>query len=289
MKDQSEIDEAHELLKRNVKEENEKNTQELENSTFDINSKRNLISVAKETLKPKIHHYINRYHKHNSLSPKKKKYLSNSDKISFNTVFSQNFKNLNISNDRQYLNYMMNELKVISSTIQKRLKRFNPSAYNGESFDKKNISNSSCMKKSTYKIGNLYTLNLGPKRKCNEVNLLNQIIGDSKDNENSENYNDNNEKESYDKNKVGFFFTEIDNENNINLYEENNNNNYFKYNSRNISLLKKNDEKKNDSLYSKKGSTKINKVNKAVNISGEAFFNSETNTNGLFSKKIDKK
>ena len=272
----TDLREIHELLMKNVKEENEKNTQEIENSTFDINSRRNLIAVAKETLKPKIHHYHTKNHKYKSSSPKKKNLL-NAYRISFFTKFPQNLKNLNISNDRQYLDYMMNELKIISSTIQKRLRRFNPSLDYCDSFDKK-CNNS--VKKKDFKIENLYTINFGPKRRCNEINLLNQIIGDSKDDEKSENENDDNEKESYEKNKAGFFFTEVAKDNNLNLYEENNNNsnlNYFKYNIRNIRVEKKNEKTNNERfLRSKKDNNKVNKENKAVNISGEAFFSSET-------------
>lgn len=258
----TDVSEGQELFTKNVKEENEKNIKEMENSTFDLNSRRNLISVARETLKPKIYSYNSKYQGFKSFSPKKK-YHSNLDRVPFNIKFAQNSKN--ILDDKHYLNFMVKELKTISTRFQKRQRRFNPSLKYGNSFEKKNYSTI----KRNYKIANLKTINLSSKRKCNEVNLLNQIIGDPSDDENLENYDYNNENGSYEKNGVDFFFTEIAKNNKVNLSEGNNNNIYLKFKNRNIPKEKKKEEINNENfLYLKKGYTTVDKLNKAVKIKG---------------------
>ena len=63
------IKEVHEQLMQNVREENEKERRESLNPLFNINSKNNLISIAKETLKPKVYKPYKVYEEYrNSLS-----------------------------------------------------------------------------------------------------------------------------------------------------------------------------------------------------------------------------
>ena len=115
------IKEIHELLMQNVREENEKERRESLNPLFNINSKNNLISIAKETLKPKVYkpYKINEKYMPTKISkPIIKKNSKNSPK-------RENFrKNITFS-DKEYLSFMMNDLKEISSSIKRNQNKFN--------------------------------------------------------------------------------------------------------------------------------------------------------------------
>ena len=199
MQQQKDLKQIHELLMENVKEENEKERKEFSNSLFDINTKNNLIAIAKEALKPKL---LKQYKiKNNNITPMKvcRASLKKTSKISKKI---ENIKTSNILSDKKYLNLMLNDLKNISSSIQRRQNRFNPSYSNNNSFlsNNKNINklkyNSYGITKSrNTKKMNLKLNNKIQIQKYNKVNLLTQIIGENNSDENSK-YENNNITES---------------------------------------------------------------------------------------------
>ena len=197
---QKDLKQIHELLMENVKEENEKEKNEFSNSLFNLNTKNNLIAIAKEALKPKhVNHY--KIKKNNNITPVKisKASLKKSCKISKQT---ENIKTNNILSDKKYLNLMLNDLKNISSSIQRRQNRFNPS-YSNDNSILSNNKNRNKLKYNSYgvtKSKNIKTMNLKlnnkiQMQKYNKVNLLTQIIGENNSDENSK-YENNNITES---------------------------------------------------------------------------------------------
>ena len=186
------LKEIHELLLQNVREQNEKESKEISKSLFNMNSKKNLISIAKETLKPKnIKHYkigsessLNKAYK---LNDKKKYQISpKNDNIQKNIIYS----------DKQYLCFMLNELKLISSSIKKKQKLYNPSYSNNNTFLRDIEKSNKLRKYNSYEAtkNNLVNLNMNKNifnniklKNCNMVNLLDQVIGETNDNYKSEN------------------------------------------------------------------------------------------------------
>ena len=217
------LKEIHELLMENVREENEKSRKELSNSLFNINTKNNLISVAREALKPKN---LKQYKvNNNSIKPIKISRASFKKRSKISKK-SENIKTNNIFSDKKYLNLMLKDLKLISSSIKKRQNRFSPSYSNNNSFlfnnNKKNknkynsygVTKSKNIKKINLKLNNNIM-------KYNNVNLLTQIIGDQNSNENSKYENnitednnnyfnnlcyDNNEKKIYVKDNTNNYY-----------------------------------------------------------------------------------
>ena len=118
------LKEIHELLMENVREENEKQNKEFLNSIFNRNAKKNLITAARESLKPK-------YIKHNKIkinnAPVKINRSVGKNYIKLN--HNEKMKKVNILSDQQYLSFMLSDLKHISSSIKKRQNQFNPSNY----------------------------------------------------------------------------------------------------------------------------------------------------------------
>ena len=171
---------THQLFIENVNEENQKKN-DISDSIFQLNSKKNLISVAKETLKSRN----NKFNKiklknpvvkteQNEISPKKKfkstkKKNKEKEDVKSNLIFS----------DKDYLNFMLNDLKLISSSLEKQQKRFNPT-YPDNSFriNNKFISyNKNNKKRNNRKVYNYKKENNLRKQNYTNINLLNQIIG----------------------------------------------------------------------------------------------------------------
>ena len=173
---QKDLKKIHELLMENVREENEKNNKEFSNSIFNKSSNENLITAAKEALKPK------------NLKQQK---IKNNDvpiKIKINRSIGKNFSKLpqkektkkyNILSDKQYLNLMLNDLKQISKSLKRKQNSFNK--YNSHLVSKNNNSKVINLKMK-YNIKN---------KNYNMVNLLTQIIGDQTYNENNITENNN--------------------------------------------------------------------------------------------------
>ena len=182
------IKEIHELLMQNVREENEKENKELLNPVFNLSSKNNLISVAKETLKPKNY---KKYNIKDKLIPVKitKPIGKNSSKIS--PKRDKFRKNITFS-DKEYLSFMMNDLKVISSSIKRKQNKFNPIYSHNNSIlqnlkkENKNNKYNSCgvTKKNNNRIFNLkMNSNNAKMQNYNIVNLLSQVTGDKEYND----------------------------------------------------------------------------------------------------------
>lgn len=246
------IQEGQELLQRNVQIENEKRSNERENTTFDINSRRNLISVAKETLKPKK--IINKKNICNSSSPTKK----------YKTRIIQNqkkqIKRNKMSTDKQYLNYMLHEFKNISSIMINKQKKLNPSlnSINNYSNSNKNLSRN-------YYYKNLFTNNnIRLKKNCKEINLLTQICGEKEKIENFENVSESCN-ESQDRDKYSIFFTEAADSDRINMYE------VKKNNPKNFLTEKKEESKNDPNFYTAKKNRVIKINNRKIDISFENF------------------
>ena len=175
---------THQLFIESVKEENQKKD-DISDSIFQLNSKKNLISIAKETLKSRN----NKFNKINLKNPvvkteqneitPKKKFKSTKKKIKEKEDFKDNI----IFSDKDYLNFMLNDLKLISSSIEKQQKRFNPT-YPDNSFKiNNNFISYNNKKRNTRKIYNNKKANNLRTHNYKSINLLNQIIGIHDDNE----------------------------------------------------------------------------------------------------------
>ena len=169
---------THQLFIESVKEENQKKD-DISDSIFQLNSKKNLISIAKETLKSRN----NKFNKINLKNPvvkteqneitPKKKFKSTKKKIKEKEDFKDNI----IFSDKDYLNFMLNDLKLISSSIEKQQKRFNPT-YPDNSFKiNNNFISYNNKKRNTRKIYNNKKANNLRTHNYKSINLLNQIIG----------------------------------------------------------------------------------------------------------------
>ena len=177
----SDLTNTNRLFIESVNEENKKKD-DLSDSIFQLNSKKNLISIAKETLKA-------RNNKNNQIKitkpAMKTKQPEASKKIKFKSTKKkikekENLKYNSIFSEKEYLNFMLNDLKSITSTIEKRQKRFNPTFSNNLLFRKNNnISNYISYDNKLRKNQNFNYKKTNNFRNHNykKINLLNQIIG----------------------------------------------------------------------------------------------------------------
>ena len=164
------------LFLQNVKEEIEKEKNE-PNSV--LNTKRNLISIAKETLKPKNLKYNNIDDYNNDYKPVKIKKINQKRKNKISPKHEIIRRNILLS-DKDYLSFLLSDLKSISS----RNKNISPTYSNNISF----LSKQKGSKYSEYNSNdetknniNIYNPNINQyneKNNCNMVDLLNQIVGD---------------------------------------------------------------------------------------------------------------
>ena len=173
---QKSLQEIHDLLMESVREENKKQEEDFSNSIFNINSKRNLIAIAKESLKPK---HI-----------KLRKTQINITPVKINKSFEKKILNIspkkenltkNIFTDKQYLNFILNDLHIIYSNIKRRQNNLNPININNDylisRIKKRNKYNSyGATKRKHFKIINLKN---NFNKKPTDINLLSQIIGDN--------------------------------------------------------------------------------------------------------------
>ena len=166
------------LFLQNVKEEIEKEKNE-PNSV--LNTKRNLISIAKETLKPKNLKYYNIDDYNNDYKPVKIKKINQKRKNKISPKHEIIRRNILLS-DKDYLSFLLSDLKTISS----RNKNISPTYSNNISFlskqkgSKYSEYNSNDETKNNINI-NIYNPNINQyneKNNCNMVDLLNQIVGD---------------------------------------------------------------------------------------------------------------
>ena len=171
----SEMKNFHKLLIENINEENEKRNEE--DSIFQSTSKNNLISLAKENLKSK-----------NNLKLKIKNIQTSTKvklpKIKLKSIKKKEKKNENVKNDfkfsdKEYLNFMLHDLKYISSSIKKKQNRFNPKNGNNNIYFKNRLSQDTRNRNKRKlndikKIKGAYNLKT---HNYNDINLLDQIIG----------------------------------------------------------------------------------------------------------------
>ena len=165
------------LFLQNVKEENEKEKKE-SNSVF--NTKRNLISIAKETLKPKNMKYYNIDDYNSDYKPVKIKKINHKRNNKISPKHGNIRRNILLS-DKDYLSFLLNDLKSISTS---RNKNTSPTYSNNISF----LSKKKESKYSEYNSNdetknniNMYNQNINQyndKNNCNMVDLLNQVVGD---------------------------------------------------------------------------------------------------------------
>ena len=193
---QKDLKEIHELLLENVREENEKQSKELSNSQTNLNSKKDLISAAREALKPKIFRKI----KNNNILVKINR--SYDKKVSKKFLYKNDLLKKSLFSDKQYLNFLLSDLKLISNSIKSRQNKFNPIYSNNNNSIKKINKNNKYYsfghtKNNNVKMMNLQINNSLRKKKYNMVNLLTQIVGDKELTENNKYENDITEDNSY--------------------------------------------------------------------------------------------
>ena len=185
------VKEIHDLFLQNIREENEKERKEIPSFEFNLNLKKKFISVGKETLKPNKMKIYNLKTNHIINKGKTNKTFDKKTKSKNKTSLKHDIKH-NIFSDKEYLTYMLNDLKLIFSSIKRKQSKFNASNYN-YNYNKKNRTLVSDFKNSknenkfrqynTYRgtrnsntlfnnSKNMQTYNYQP------VNLLKQIIGD---------------------------------------------------------------------------------------------------------------
>ena len=177
----SDLARIHKLLMESVNEENLKR-KENSDSPFKLNSKKNLIFIAKEALKSKNIKNNNIKLKNPSVDTKQftnlpkniLKPIKKKTKEKEKGKEKENVKNNIIFSDKEYLKLMLTDLKSISSSIKKKQRKYNPNYYNNLSSKNNDIKNRN-MKiynfKRTNELNNFKTHNL------NDIDLLNQIIG----------------------------------------------------------------------------------------------------------------
>ena len=181
------LQEIHDLLMESVREENKKQNEEFSNSIFNINSKRNLIAIAKESLKPK--------------PIKLRKTQINFTPVKINKSFQKKIINIspkkenltkNIFTDKQYLNFILNDLHFIYSNMKRRQNKLNPINLNNDylisRMKKGNKYKSYGVTKRRH--FNIINLKTNFPKKPTMINLLSQIIGDNNINGNDK-YEDN--------------------------------------------------------------------------------------------------
>ena len=174
----SEIKNFHKLLIESVNEENEKRNEE--DSIFQSTSKNNLISIAKENLKSK-----------NNLKLKIKNIQTSTKvklhKIKLRPIKKKEKKNENVKNDfkfsdKEYLNFMLHDLKYISSSIKKKQNKYNPiyDNNNNNNLYLKNRLSLDTKNRNRRKLNDLKKIkgtNNLKTHNYNDINLLDQIIG----------------------------------------------------------------------------------------------------------------
>ena len=171
----SEIPNFHRILLESVNEENGKKNEKTE-SIFHSTSKNNLISIAKENLKSK-----------NIIKLKGKSIQTNSNvklpKIKLKSIKKKENQNENIKNDikftdKEYLNFMLHDLKYISLSIKKKQNKYNQN-YSNNLYFKNRLSHDAKLK-NRRKINDIKKMR-GPNNlkthNYNDINLLYQIIG----------------------------------------------------------------------------------------------------------------
>ena len=171
----SEIPNVHRILLESVNEENGKKNEKTE-SIFHSTSKNNLISIAKENLKSK-----------NIIKLKGKSIQTNSNvklpKIKLKSIKKKENQNENIKNDikftdKEYLNFMLHDLKYISLSIKKKQNKYNQN-YSNNLYFKNRLSHDAKLK-NRRKINDIKKMR-GPNNlkthNYNDINLLYQIIG----------------------------------------------------------------------------------------------------------------
>ena len=171
----SEIPNFHRILLESVNEENGKKNEKTE-SIFHSTSKNNLISIAKENLKSK-----------NIIKLKGKSIQTNSNvklpKIKLKSIKKKENQNENIKNDikftdKEYLDFMLHDLKYISLSIKKKQNKYNQNYSNNLDF--KNRLSHDAKLKNRRKINDIKKMR-GPNNlkthNYNDINLLYQIIG----------------------------------------------------------------------------------------------------------------
>ena len=193
---QKDLKEIHELLLENVREENEKQSKDLSNSHTNLNSKKDLISAAREALKPKIFRKI----KNNNIPVKINRSYDKKESKKF--IYKNDLLKKSLFSDKQYLNFLLSDLKLISNSIKSRQNKFNPKYSNNNNSIKKINKNNKYYsfghtKNNNVKMMNLQINNSLRKKKYNMVNLLTQIVGDKELTENNKYENDITEDNSY--------------------------------------------------------------------------------------------
>jgi hypothetical protein len=193
---QKDLKEIHELLLENVREENEKQSKDLSNSHTNLNSKKDLISAAREALKPKIFRKI----KNNNIPVKINRSYDKKESKKF--IYKNDLLKKSLFSNKQYLNFLLSDLKLISNSMKSRQNKFNPKySNNNNSITKKNKNNKyysfGHTKNNNVKMMNLQINNSLRKKKYNMVNLLTQIVGDKELTENNKYENDITEDNSY--------------------------------------------------------------------------------------------
>ena len=180
------VKEIHDLFLQNIREENEKERKEIPSFEFNLNLKKKFISVGKETLKPNKMKIYNL----------KTNHTIDKDKIS--KTFDKETKNKNktslkhkIFSDKEYLTFMLNDFKLIFSSIKRKQNKFNVSNYNYNNNNNRTMMSNFKTLKNENKFrqyntfrgsrnsnilfnnsNNIRTYNYKP------INLLEQIIGD---------------------------------------------------------------------------------------------------------------
>ena len=171
----SEIPNFHRILLESVNEENGKKNEKTE-SIFHSTSKNNLISIAKENLKSK-----------NIIKLKGKSIQTNSNvklpKIKLKSIKKKENQNEKIKNDikftdKEYLDFMLHDLKYISLSIKKKQNKYNQN-YSNNLYFKNRLSHDAKLK-NRRKINDIKKMR-GPNNlkthNYNDINLLYQIIG----------------------------------------------------------------------------------------------------------------
>ena len=178
------VKEIHDLFLQNIREENEKERKEIPSFEFNLNLKKKFISVGKETLKPNKMKIYNLKTNHTIDKDKISKTFDKKTKIKNKT----NLKHI-IFSDKEYLTFMLNDFKLIFSSIKRKQNKFNVSNYNYNNnrtmmSNFKTIKNENKFRQyNTFRgsrnsntlfnnNNNIRTYNYKP------INLLEQIIGD---------------------------------------------------------------------------------------------------------------
>ena len=177
----SDLTRIHKLLMESVNEENLKRN-EISDSTFKLNSKKNLIFVAKESLKSKNIKNNNTKLKNPSIHIK---HFINLPKIKFKSIEKKTKEKENIQSnlifsDKEYLKLMLNDLKSISSSIKNKQRKYNPTYCDSLSLKNRNnnfLSDTKNRNLKLYSFKKANEFNKFQTHNLNYINLLNQIIG----------------------------------------------------------------------------------------------------------------